>query len=97
MYPQQSNYNTILELLRGCILGIVILDGLRPNVILEYGILSGLDKPVIALKDKEAYINVESLYKTNESKEKVKKIGNPKLDIDKDLSDVKDLHWTSYD
>jgi len=96
--PQESQYQKILEVLKGCIVGIVILDGLRPNVIFEYGILLGLDKPVIAFKDEDAVINVESLYTDNDSKQKLKeaRIENPKLDIDKHLSDIKDLHWISY-
>ena len=88
--PQGSNFQTILELLENCILGIVILDGLRPNVVLEYGMLLALKKSIIVLKDKNAEINIKGL------SEDLKTTSNPKLDIDKHLSDVKDLHWTPY-
>ena len=95
--PQQSNFQKILELLKDCILGIVILDGLRPNVVLEYGILLGLGKPIIVLKDKNAEIDIKSLDDKLKSKLEKHHISNPALGIDEHLSDVKDLHWTCYD
>ena len=94
--PQESNFQTILKLLKDCVLGIVILDGLRPNVVLEYGILLGLGKPIIVLKDSNAEIDIENLNDKLKSQFEKRKISNPKLDIDKHLSDVKDLHWTRY-
>ena len=96
--PQGSNFQTIKQLLKDCVLGIVVLDGLRPNVVLEYGILLGSDKPIIVLKDNNAEIDIENLFLDEEiiSKLETYRIDNPKLDIDEHLSDVKDLHWTSY-
>ena len=94
---QYSNFQEILRLLKNCILGIVILDGLRSNVVLEYGILLGLGKPIIVLKDKNAEINIKSLDDKLKSEHEKHHISNPTLDIDKHLSDVKDLHWTCYD
>ena len=97
--PQKSNFQTLLQLLndKNCILGIAILDGLRPNVVLEYGILLALDKPLIVLKDENAEIDVKNLDVALKSKFDKYHISNPKLDIDKHLSNVKDLHWASYD
>lgn len=43
-------------------MGVVILDGFRPNVLFEFGVLIGMEKPVVLLKDKEAEINVKTLY-----------------------------------
>jgi tetratricopeptide (TPR) repeat protein len=94
---QESNFEKVLELSKKCILGVVILDGLRPNVLFEYGLLKGLEKPIIALKDEDAYISVEGLCLNEKLKEKIQKLGNPKLDVDKHLSDVKDLHCIKYD
>ncbi len=39
------------DLTSNSVLGIVILDGLRPNVPFEFGFLVGLNKPVILLQD----------------------------------------------
>ncbi|MCD5425353.1 MAG: hypothetical protein LRZ92_02690, partial [Methanosarcinaceae archaeon] len=91
---QESNFKTILQMIKDCVLGIVILDGLRPNVVLEYGMLLGLEKPIIVLKDKNAEIDIKGLFDNSKSKSKK---ANIKLNIDKHLSDVKDLHWTCYD
>ena len=52
--PQNSNFQTILKMLKNCVFGIVILDGLRPNVVLEYGILLSLEKPIIVFKEDDA-------------------------------------------
>jgi len=95
--PQESNLQSIFNLLKDCILGIVILDGLRPNVVWEYGVLYGLHKPIIVLKDKDAEIDIKNLDDDLNSKLEEYHISNPKLDIDKHLSNVKDLHYTPYD
>jgi len=95
--PQESNLQTIFNLSKDCILGIVILDGLRPNVVWEYGLLYGLGKPIIVLKDKEAEIDIKNLDDNLKDKLEKHHISNPKLNIDKHLSNVKDLHYTTYD
>ena len=51
-----------LRVAKNCVLGIVILDGFRPNVLFEFGVLIGLEKPVVLLKDKNAEINIKTLY-----------------------------------
>ena len=51
-----------LRAARNCVLGIVILDGFRPNVLFEFGVLIGLEKPVVLLRDKNAEINIKTLY-----------------------------------
>jgi nucleoside 2-deoxyribosyltransferase len=77
-YLEKSGFRTVLlkdearplsiyseEFLRAaknCVLGIVILDGFRPNVLFEFGVLIGLEKPIILLKDKNAEINIKTLY-----------------------------------
>ena len=43
-------------------LGIVILDGLRPNVAFEYGLLSMKNIEIIPLKKFDAKVSVKSLY-----------------------------------
>ncbi len=51
-----------LRAAKDCVLGVVILDGFRPNVLFEFGVLMGLEKPIVLLKDKEAEINIKTLY-----------------------------------
>jgi tetratricopeptide (TPR) repeat protein len=60
--PLEQYGKTFEQLAEICALGIVILDGLRPNVLLELGILLGKNKPIIAVQDKEACVAVKSFY-----------------------------------
>ncbi|NKQ38425.1 MAG: tetratricopeptide repeat protein, partial [Methanosarcinales archaeon] len=95
--PQKSNFDTILQMVKDCVLGIVILDGLRPNVMMEYGMLLGLEKPIIVLKDKNAKININGLSDTLKTKCEKHHISNPKLDVTKHISNVNNLNYTGYD
>ena len=54
-----SQREQITKLIQDCAFGVVILDGLRPNVVFEYGILHGLKKPVIFFKEAEAQSTYE--------------------------------------
>jgi hypothetical protein len=56
---------TFEQLAEDCALGIVILDGLRPNVLLEFGILMGKNKPIIPLQDGKACVALKSFYQQN--------------------------------
>jgi tetratricopeptide (TPR) repeat protein len=89
-----SQYEEIIGLINNCSIGVVILDGFRPNVLFEFGILKGLNKPCIVLKENNAVIDVIGFYDD---------IGinldlvNPKIDMDKHFSDVKDRFYIKYD
>src|ERR1700757_3428614 len=56
-----SQRDQITELIEGCSFGIVILDGLRPNVVFEYGILHGKKKPVLLFKEENAVVDIRGL------------------------------------
>ncbi len=80
-----------LRAAKDCVLGVVILDGFRPNVLFEFGVLMGLEKPVVLLKDKDAEINIKTLYgnisgqnckmKTGLSASNFKNLKNPQIEI----------------
>ena len=74
---------------KDCVLGIVILDGFRPNVLFEFGVLMGLEKPVVLLKDKNAEINIKTLYGdiTNQNCKKVTGLTLSKFERPKKSSD----------
>lgn len=55
---------TFEELAEGCVLGVVVFDGFRPNVLFEYGYLRGKDKPLILLQDKVACVAIKSYYRS---------------------------------
>jgi len=63
--PLQHYEKTFEQLAEDCALGIVILDGLRPNVLLEFGILRGKNKPIIPLQDENACVAIKSFYQGN--------------------------------
>ena len=58
--------NKLEELIENCVLGIVILDAFRPNVLFEFGFLKGKGKPIILLQTKGAVVNVKTLYKSDQ-------------------------------
>ena len=56
--------NKLEKLIEDCVLGIVIFDGFRANVLFEYGFLKGRNKPTILLQSKNAFISVKTLYES---------------------------------
>jgi tetratricopeptide (TPR) repeat protein len=61
--PPNSHFGENFEkLAEDCAFGIVILDGFRPNVLFEYGLLRGKEKVILPLQDKKACIAIRSLY-----------------------------------
>ncbi|MCL5038083.1 MAG: hypothetical protein M1269_13365 [Chloroflexi bacterium] len=85
------------EMVDGCHLGVVILDGLRPNVLFELGYLLGKSKPTIWIQGNKAFINIQSLffYKSEHSglgEKNFSKLTNPPLDMNKHLSDCAGNH-----
>lgn len=69
--PDKHFGKTFEELTEECVLGIVCLDGLRPNVIYEYGILKGKNKPIIPIQDKTASVAIKSYYRIPEYTDKI--------------------------
>ena len=56
-YPE-----SLRKLLSDCVLGVAVLDGLRPNVAYELGFLFGMNKPVIVLQSVGAEVAARTLY-----------------------------------
>jgi hypothetical protein len=90
-----SQLAQITKLIKDCSFAVVVLDGLRPNVVFELGIIHREGIPTILLKEKNARVDIQSLLGTAGT------VGNvPELSIDQHLSDIKDLNylpWTSTD
>ncbi len=53
-----SQRERIASLIEHCDFAVVILDGLRPNVIFEYGIIEGKNRPVLLFKETEVGFSV---------------------------------------
>lgn len=88
-----SQLAQILKLIKGCDFAIVALDGLRPNVVFEYGLLEASEKPVILLKEKTATVDIRSYLADAASLT----LEPPKLAMDSHFSNVKDLTCAEWD
>ena len=89
---EDSQYGELLDLLSSCCFAIVILDGFRPNVLFEYGILKGLNKPCIVMLEENATVDIPGFFPSNS----IDPPTSPKIDMDKQFSDVKDRYYTKY-
>ena len=93
--------NKLEELVDNCVLGVILLDGLRPNVLFEFGFLLGRQKPFIILQSKDALINVKGLYVEEKysglSSNQFSRLKEPKLDVRYNLSDFAGKHLSIYD
>ena len=96
--PLRHYGETFQQLAEGCALGIIILDGLRPNVLLEFGILMGKNKPIIPLQDKKATVAIKSFYQQNKEKtggltsKQFNDLKEPPLGFFSYISDLQGLH-----
>ncbi len=97
-----ENYtDTIKEIIRKSVLGVVILDGFRPNVILEFGMILILEKPIIVILTNKAQISIKGFYKSafdsGLTKRKFIDLKEPIIDINEHLSDWAGNHYLFLD
>jgi hypothetical protein len=88
-----SQRDQITALIDGCKFSIVVLDGLRPNVVFEYGILHGKGIPVILLKEKNSEVDIRGYYDNVPDLS----ISPVLLNLDRQFSDVKDVNYRTWD
>ncbi len=82
----------IIDLIEGCSFAVVVLDGLRPNVTYEYGLLEAYGKPIILLKEQSATVDIKSL--VGESVNLA--VTSPALSIDSHFSDIKGVNYALW-
>lgn len=82
----------IIDLIEGCSFAVVVLDGLRPNVTYEYGLLEAHERPVILLKEENATVDVKSLI--GEAVNLA--VTTPALNIDSHFSDIKGVNYAIW-
>lgn len=92
LLPGESQHDAILGCVQHCTFGVVCLDGLRPNVIYEYGALRGADRPVLIFKEATAQVDIAHLFGG------VANLGVPPplIDIDKQFSNTKDFFYETW-
>lgn len=87
-----SQLSQITEAIKSSEFAIVVLDGLRPNVVFEYGLLRAMEKPVIVLKERNARVDLEG-YSTAAGTV----TPELKLNVDMHLSNIKDINYAEWD
>jgi len=87
-----SQRDEISRLIENCSFAVVAINGLRPNVVFEYGALHAHGKPVILLRELDARVDIESYYG-----DAANLVASPvKLNFDTQLSDVKDVNYATW-
>jgi hypothetical protein len=89
-----SQHNQILSLVEDSAFAVVILDGLRPNVIYELGLIQGKRKPVLLFKEAESVVDIKGLYVNPPAELSV---NQPPIDLNTQMSDVKDLNYARWE
>jgi hypothetical protein len=92
----ESQHDAIIKSIVECAFGVVCLDGLRPNVLYEYGVMRGARKPVLVFKERSALVDIKHYF--GDVPDLALKA--PPIDVDKHFSDTKDkfyLSWNRYE
>lgn len=87
-----SQRDQITNLISKCAFGIVCLDGLRPNVSWEYGVLHGKQKPVILLREQTARVDIPGYFRDSPQLA----LTPVSLDLDSQFSNVKDVNYATW-
>ena len=90
---EEGYFDKIITLMKECVVGVVIFDGLRPNILFEYGLLKGMGKPVILLLGEGAEINVKTLYNNFtevgfREQRQFDRMKNPRIELSRHFSDL---------
>lgn len=82
----------IMRLIRDCAFAVVAIDGLRPNVVFEFGALHAHGKPVIFLKEAAATVDIRSYYR-DPANLTINPVG---IDLSSQLSDLQDINYATW-
>ncbi len=85
-----SQRDQIIQLIENAAFAAVVLDGLRPNVVLELGFILANHKPVLLFKEADAVVDIQGLYSNPPAD---LRSNSPYLNLDTQLSDVKDINY----
>jgi hypothetical protein len=88
----KSQHDVILDQIRRSAFGVVCLDGLRPNVIFEYGAMKGANKGVLLLKEATATVDIAHFFAGAASLA----LPPPAIDMDKHFSNTKDRFYKTW-
>ena len=88
-----SQRDQITKMIENCCFGVVVLDGLRPNVVFEYGILHALHRPVILMKESRAEVDIKGFFRSDPPSSPT----GARVDVDLQFSNVKDVYYATWD
>lgn len=88
----ESQRERILSEMAGAAFGVVILDGLRPNVVFEYGIMVGMNKSVLLFMEESAEVDVPGFYPEETTVPGERTV----INLNSQFSDIADIHWTKW-
>src|SRR6266852_2216537 len=88
----KSQHDVILGLIGKSAFGVVCLDGLRPNVVFEYGAMRGAGKPVLLFKEGTAKVDIGHFYADTAALA----LTPPPIDMDRHFSDTKDRFYVGW-
>jgi hypothetical protein len=94
LQSDSSQLGQIESHIAGCAFAVVCLDGLRPNVIHEYGHIRGCRKPAISIKKEHATVDVLSIIGASATPDL--KLANPRFDVNTHLSNLKDIYHATW-
>jgi hypothetical protein len=87
-----SQREQITDIIGRSSFAVVCLDGLRPNVVFEYGILHGRNIPAMLFKEADAQVDIKGLVRESARLS----IDSFPLDLDLQFSDVKDVNFATW-
>ena len=87
-----SQRQAIIDLACNCSFAVVALDGLRPNVVFEYGLLEAKDRPVLLFKETNAEVDIRGFFRDPPQLG----VTSVAIDLNTQFSDVKDVNYASW-
>jgi hypothetical protein len=92
LQTDKSQHDAIVHSIQTCAFGVVCLDGLRPNVIFEYGAMRGANIPVLLFKEEDARVDVRHFFDAAG----LVLPESPSIAVDQHFSDAKDRFYASW-
>jgi hypothetical protein len=92
LQTDNSQHDVIVNSILDCTFGVVCLDGLRPNVVFEYGVMRGANIPILLFREENARVDVRHFYDIAG----LELPESPSLALDKQFSDAKDRFYASW-
>lgn len=89
----ESQHETIIKQIKSCEFGVVCLDGLRPNVVYEYGALRGANRPILIFRETSAEVDIKHLYGNTAG---LAIPPHPPIELDRQFSDTKDVFYETW-